>query len=112
MVVTVVPIGPGPIDADFKGLGQAAEKVRTIKCDVHWPERSRRSSKTGQRHELSGFIGECTFELPMDNSAISNLELLRWVSCGELIHVGRHTAWGNGGYVVQTDRAVENCWNV
>jgi len=112
--------GPGPIDADFKGLGQAAEKVQTVKCDVHWVDRYRTSSRTHQRHELSGFVGECTYEFPMDESAvsnlesgtsnvesgISNLELLKWILCGELLHVGRHTAWGNGRYSVATESGV------
>ena len=99
--------GPGPIDADFKGLGKAAEKIRTVKSDVHWQERSRRSSKTGQRHELSGFTGECVYEFPNQEfgisnleSGISNLELLKWLICGELLHAGRHTAWGNGRYAL------------
>ena len=92
--------GPGPIDADFKGLGEAAEKVRTVKCDVHWQERSRRSSKTGQRHELSGFTGESTYELPRLEFEISNLELLSWIIAGEVLHAGRHTAWGNGRFRV------------
>jgi len=95
--------GPGPIDADFKGLGQRAEQVRTVVTQGNWVERSRRSSKTRQRHELSGFVGECTFEFPRLEpleSEISNAELLRWLLAGELLHVGRHTAWGNGWYVV------------
>ncbi|MGD0128087.1 MAG: CRISPR system precrRNA processing endoribonuclease RAMP protein Cas6 [Terriglobia bacterium] len=94
--------GPGPIDADFKALGERAEQVRTVNSDVHWLERSRRSSKTGQRHELSGFIGECTYELPPTESESCNLELLRWIICGELLHAGRHTAWGNGWYVANS----------
>ncbi|MGD1101596.1 MAG: CRISPR system precrRNA processing endoribonuclease RAMP protein Cas6 [Terriglobia bacterium] len=50
--------GPGPIDADFKGLGQAAEKVRTLNCDVHWQERSRRSHRTlGSRRGYAGDPG-------------------------------------------------------
>ncbi len=107
--------GPGPIDADFKGLGRRAEQVRTVAAEGDWVERSRRSSKTHQRHELSGFVGQCTYELPVDDfqssnlesrssnleSGISNLELLRWLLAGELIHAGRHTAWGNGWYEVQ-----------
>jgi hypothetical protein len=97
--------GPGPIDADFKGLGQAAEKVRTVKCDVHWQERSRRSSKTGQRHELSGFTGECVYEFSTNDSEIPNLELLKWIVCGEFLHAGRHTAWGNGRYHVSEENA-------
>jgi hypothetical protein len=94
--------GPGPIDADFKGLGAAAEKVRTLQSDVHWQERSRRSSKTGQRHEISGFVGNCVYEFPSE-SAISNFELLKWLIAGELLHAGRHTAWGNGWYGVITE---------
>jgi CRISPR/Cas system endoribonuclease Cas6 (RAMP superfamily) len=92
--------GPGPIDADFKALGDRAEQVRTVKADVRWLERSRRSSKTGQRHELSGFVGECTYELPPDEPEVSNLELLKWLLSGEPLHAGRHTAWGNGWYVL------------
>jgi len=72
--------------------------VRTVKADVRWIERSRRSSKTGQRHELSGFVGRCTYEFPSDENGISNLELLKWIISGESLHVGRHTAWGNGGF--------------
>jgi hypothetical protein len=92
--------GPGPIDADFKGLGERAERVRTVKADVRWLERSRRSSKTGQRHELSGFVGECIYEFPPDEKETCNLELLTWIICGELLHVGRHTPWGNGQYLI------------
>lgn len=81
--------GDGPLGADFSGLGKRAEKVRTISCDAEWIERSRTSSKTRQRHELSGFVGEATYE--------GNLaEFLPWLTMGELVHVGKHTAWGNG----------------
>jgi CRISPR/Cas system endoribonuclease Cas6 (RAMP superfamily) len=95
--------GPGPIDADFKGLGAAAERVRTLARSGQWVERSRRSSQTGQRHELSGFTGECTYEFPASSSEFldANGELLQWLICGELLHVGRHTPWGNGWYVVE-----------
>ena len=105
--------GPGPIDADFKALGELAEAVRTVKRDVHWIERHRTSSKTRERHELSGFIGSCVYDfsdviLPsslgggphVSQSQISDqraLEiLLPWLLAGELCHAGKHTAWGNG----------------
>jgi hypothetical protein len=91
--------GPGPIDADFKALGERAEQVRTVKADVRWLERSRHSSKTGQRHELSGFVGKCTYDLSPVPSALFPA-LLTWILCGELLHAGRHTAWGNGLYRV------------
>jgi hypothetical protein len=90
--------GDGPVEAEFKGLGERAEKVRTVSSKIEWVERFRTSSKTHQRHELSGFVGECTYEFPNLESGISNLELLQWLICGELLHVGKHSAWGNGWY--------------
>jgi hypothetical protein len=92
--------GDGPVDADFKGLGERAEKVRTVSSKIEWAERFRTSSKTHQRHELSGFVGECTYEFPPNNSEISNLELLEWILAGELCHVGKHCTWGNGRYTL------------
>jgi len=92
--------GDGPVDADFKGLGEGAEKVRIVSAQTEWVERFRTSSKTHQRHELSGFVGSCTYEFPNLESGISNLELLKWLVCGELLHVGKHTAWGNGWFKI------------
>lgn len=81
--------GTGPLDADFAGLGQRSEQVRTVSCNVRWEERFRTSSKTHQRHELSGFTGEAVYEGRLE-------EFLPWLILGELVHVGKHTAWGMG----------------
>jgi CRISPR-associated endoribonuclease Cas6 len=81
--------GNGPLDVDFRGLGERAEKVRTLASHFEWVERARTSSKTGQRHELSGFIGEGAYEGDL-------ADFLPWLTLGELLHVGKHTAWGNG----------------
>ena len=86
--------GDGPIQADFSGMGKRAEEVTTADCNVNWAERFRISSKTGQRHELSGFIGEVICEGELD-------EFLPWLTVGELVHVGKHTAWGNGWYAME-----------
>lgn len=85
--------GPGPIEADFKGLGERAEKVRTMASKLNWIERSRVSGKTHQRHELSGFVGSCTYQGRLE-------EFLPWLAAGEMIGAGRHTAWGNGRYLL------------
>jgi hypothetical protein len=85
--------GAGPIEADFKGLGERAEKVRTTASKLNWIERSRVSSKTHQRHELSGFVGSCTYQGRLE-------EFLPWLAAGEMIGAGRHTAWGNGRYLL------------
>ncbi len=81
--------GAGPLEEDFKGLGERSEHIRTIASRMEWVERSRTSSKTGQRHELSGFVGQATYEGELT-------EFLPWLFLGELVHVGKHTAWGNG----------------
>jgi hypothetical protein len=83
--------GDGPLQADFLDLGKRSEKVRTAACNVNWDERFRISSKTRQRHELSGFVGEAVYEGDVE-------EFLPWLTIGELVHVGKHTAWGNGWY--------------
>jgi len=85
--------GHGPIEADFKGLGERSEQVQTVESDVRWLERSRVSSKTHQRHELSGFVGACTYEGEL-------AEFIPWLAAGELVGVGRHTTWGNGQYTI------------
>lgn len=81
--------GDDPLSVDFAELGKTAEKVRTVACNVEWTERFRTSSKTRQRHELSGFMGEATYQGYFS-------EHLSWLLLGELVHVGKHTAWGNG----------------
>ncbi len=88
--------GDGPLDLDFRGLGERAEKVRTGSAQIDWVERYRTSSKTHQRHELSGFVGEATYEGDLG-------EFLPWLALGELIHVGKHSAWGNGWVKLRID---------
>lgn len=83
--------GAGPIDADFAELGRLAESART-RATGDWQERSRRSSRTGQRHPLSGFVGHSEAILPRP----AWTRLLPWLAAGELLHAGRHTVWGGG----------------
>lgn len=81
--------GDGPLYADFRGLGERAERVRTVLTQIDWVERHRTSSKTRQHHELSGFVGQATYEGELR-------EFLPWLVLGEMVHIGKHTAWGNG----------------
>ena len=87
--------GNSLLDVDFRGLGERAEKVRTVSAQTDWVERFRTSSRTRQRHELSGFVGETTYEGELS-------EFLPWLALGELAHVGKHTAWGNGHFELQS----------
>jgi hypothetical protein len=86
--------GDGPLGVDFRALGECAEKVRTVSSQIEWVERFRTSSKTHQRHELSGFMGSVAYEGGLS-------EFLPWLALGELVHVGKHTGWGNGRFALE-----------
>jgi len=81
--------GDGPLDVDFRGLGERSERVKMLSGRFEWVDRARTSSKTGQRHQLSGFVGEAVYEGELG-------EFLSWLVMGELVHVGKHAPWGNG----------------
>jgi hypothetical protein len=81
--------GDGPLDLDFKGLGQAAERVETVDDQTRWVERTRYSRRRDVSHDLSGFTGSVTFR----GDIAPFLPLLR---VGEHVHVGKNAVFGNG----------------
>lgn len=85
--------GTGQIDADFAGLGAASERILTVRRATKWESQMRTSSRTGQRHELSGFTGECEF-------AGDLAPFREWLILGQQCHVGKHAVWGNGQYLL------------
>lgn len=82
--------GDGPLELDFKGVSALADTVRLVENRTRVVTVNRRSSKTGQRHDVGGFVGEATY----DGEAIGRLMPL--VRVGEVMHVGKHAAFGNG----------------
>jgi CRISPR/Cas system endoribonuclease Cas6 (RAMP superfamily) len=81
--------GTGPLDLDFAEIGRRADAVRVVADLTRWCELRRRSSRTGQSHELSGLVGRAVFEGSIG-------EFLPLLHAAELLHVGRHAAFGNG----------------
>lgn len=82
------------LDLDHKAFGERAEKVRTVDCRTRWEDRDRRSWKTGQAHDMGGFIGDVTYEGDLE-------EFLPLLILGQFTHVGKYAVWGNGQYEVQ-----------
>ena len=82
--------GDGPLQLDFKGISALANTVRLVKNRTRLLTVNRRSSKTGQRHDIGGFTGEATYE----GEGVGRLMPL--VRVGEVMHVGKHAAFGNG----------------
>jgi CRISPR-associated endoribonuclease Cas6 len=81
--------GAGPLDIDFRGLAERARSVKTVRCELRSIAVERRSSRTGQRHDIGGFIGSADYE--------GNLaEFVPYLQAAHWTGVGRHCTWGNG----------------
>jgi len=81
--------GEGPLAVDFAALGERANRVKTVSCDLQYREVSRRSSRTGDVHGIGGFTGTMEYEGEM-------AEFLPWLRAAWWTGAGRHTVWGNG----------------
>lgn len=81
--------GAGPLDIDFRSMGERAGAVRITQCDLEHTGAERLSSRTGQRHSLGGVVGEVEY-------AGDLTEFLPYLQLGKWVGVGRHTVWGKG----------------
>ena len=79
----------GPLDLDFRGFGERAERVQLTHCAVQQVDVLRRSSRTGQIHPIGGFIGDAEYEGDL-TEFVPYLRAARWTG------VGRQTVWGKG----------------
>lgn len=81
--------GEGPLEIDFRELGQRAEAIQMSRCELRRHEDRRTSKNTGQRHPLSGFMGTAEYH--------GNLgEFLPYLEIARYTGVGRQTVWGKG----------------
>jgi hypothetical protein len=81
--------GSGPLEIDFRGLGERAANVRMTHCDVQWEKVQRKSGRTGQLHPLGGFTGSAEYEGEL-------AEFIPWLRAARWVGVGRQTVWGKG----------------
>lgn len=81
--------GGGPLEIDFRAMGERAATVRMVRCELERVKAERLSSRTGQRHALGGFVGEVEYEGPLD-------EFMPYLQLGRWVGVGRQTVWGKG----------------
>ena len=85
--------GAGPLEIDFRGMAERARSVRTVRCELTRVAIQRRSSRTGQRHGIGGFIGVAEYEGDL-------AEFLPYLEAAHWTGVGRHCTWGNGAIAV------------
>jgi hypothetical protein len=81
--------GAGPLEADFRGLGERARSIRTMRANLTDRRVLRRSSRTGEVHGIGGFEGAAEY-------AGDLAEFAPWLRAACWTGVGRHTVWGNG----------------
>ena len=68
-----------------------AEKIKTVADSTRWVESSRYSRRREVTHDLSGFVGEVTFEGELG-------PFVPYLKLGEYLHVGKNAVFGNGWY--------------
>jgi hypothetical protein len=82
---------------DFKAFGDDADKIVTVADSTRWVESSRYSRRREVTHDLSGFIGEVSFEGELG-------PFIPYLKLGEYLHVGKNAVFGNGWYrIVRID---------
>jgi hypothetical protein len=84
--------GTGPLDWAFKEIGEEAGAVGTAAAAGGRLRHGRFSSRQRQLHDLSGFVGELTYEGPEE--VLHGLDPL--LSLLDDVHVGKGAALGNG----------------
>jgi len=81
------------LDIDFKAFGEQAEGIKMVTDSTRWVESSRYSRRREVTHDLSGFVGEVSFEGDLGM-------FLQYLKLGEYLHVGKNAVFGNGWYEI------------
>ena len=81
--------GSGPLELDFRAMGERANSVTLHRCDLAWQNAARTSSRTRQTHPLGGFTGEAEYRGVLQ-------EFVPWLRAARWTGVGRQTVWGKG----------------
>jgi len=81
--------GCGPLEVDFRGLGERAANVRMSGCELQWERVERKSGRTGKVHPLGGLTGSAEYQGEL-------AEFLPWLLAARWVGVGRQTVWGKG----------------
>lgn len=81
------------LQADYKGLIERSGNIKSIASSLKWHDWERYSTRQDERMTLGGFLGEMTFEGDL-------AEFIPFFIAGEMVHVGKGTGFGLGGYEI------------
>jgi CRISPR-associated endoribonuclease Cas6 len=86
--------GEDPSEWDFKGIIEIAKNVKVKKQALKWYDWQRYSTRQDTRMKMGGFVGNISFE--------GNIEpFMQLIKAGEILHVGKGTAFGLGKYRIE-----------
>ncbi len=87
------------LDADFRGMSERARAVHLVASDTRRLPIERHSARTGETHELSGFVGSADYFGDLT-------EFVPWLQAAYWTGIGKHTVWGSGAVQTVTRSAV------
>ena len=87
----------GVMRTDYRDLVDEASAVTVTESALTRVNAERTSSRTGQTHPLSGFVGQVTYAGVLDR-------FIPYLRCGQYTGVGRQTVWGKGEFRVLGER--------
>jgi hypothetical protein len=82
--------GDGALAYDARAVGLSADRALLVAAEIDRASVSRRSTRTGERHELGGVVGSAIYEGDGVSAAMP------WLRLAELIGVGKHATFGHG----------------
>jgi len=85
--------GSGPLEIDFKAMGERAAAIRMTRCELRHVDAERVSRN--QRHPLGGFMGVAEYEGDLT-------EFIPYLEVAGYTGVGRQTVWGKGEIAIET----------
>ncbi len=81
--------GDGPLEIDFRSMGDRARAIRMTHCELHHESAERYSRTQKASHPLGGFTGVAEYEGDLT-------EFLPYFQAAMWTGVGRQTVWGKG----------------
>ena len=80
---------------DFRAAIAASESVETVTSAVRWYDWERYSARQDRRLKMGGFMGRVSYR--------GNIRpFLPFLRLGEVLHVGKHSSFGMGKYVMES----------
>jgi hypothetical protein len=87
--------GAGPLEIDFKTMGERAAAIRMVRRETREVEMERVSRSSGRRHAIGGFVGFAEYEGDLT-------EFMPYLEIAGYTGVGRQTVWGKGEISIET----------